>query len=108
MTEKGLPSQNYEANQLTKALRPNHGLSEEQVKEIRKRRRNHEDFDSIAKSMGLGPEQVKIASAPLRTPLKVRKRNTLNIDNKTYDLVVSCMNPGETIGQAAKRLILSK
>lgn len=101
-------SSTYEANPRTKELRPRIKLSDQQVEEVRQARKDGLDPSQIADRTGLPLEDIKIALAPLRTPLSSHRRRTLNASLAVYQHVMSQRRPGEPIKETLDRLILGK
>jgi len=98
----------YDANPVTKALRPQTNLSDQQIEEVRKACKEGQDPVAIAQQKGVPLEDVKIALASLRTPVNNPGRKTLNVSPEAHKKVMASRLPGESAKEATDRLLLGK
>lgn len=89
----------------TAALRPGLDLTEEQVTEARRMRRDGDHPREIAFRMGLAVEDVERALLAMRTPKADRSRASLNVTMAAREFVSNERRVGEAVHQTVDRLL---
>lgn len=88
----------------TKRLRPDIGLTNEEIAAIRRSRKTGATAWAIAKVYDLPIEKVEKAILAIRTPKRNASRGSLNVNLPTHDFVHAQRGPGEPVWECAARL----
>ena len=89
----------------TVALRPDVGLTDEQVDRARALRKQGNDPEAIAFTLGAPLEAVERALLAMRTPKPDRTRRTLNVTREAGALVHRERQEDEPVWQTVDRLL---
>ncbi len=98
-------SKKFDASEKTKALRPDIDLTNEQIDNVRRMRKDGHEFDYIEKRLGITNEQAKLAAANLRTRRDSKTRLTINVPPQVHEYIKNKKDKNETMGEALARLI---
>jgi len=90
---------------LTQALRPEVGLSEDEITTARRLRRDGESEQDIAEQLGVAVEVVQLALASMRTPTVRPTRRTINVGMNAYHEIIQQKNDGEALWQTMDRIL---
>ena len=89
----------------TAALRPDIGLTEAQVEEVRRLRKRRAEAPEIAEELGVEQEAVERALLAMRTPQPNPTRGTLNITREARAFILREQQNGEPLWATTDRLI---
>jgi len=99
------PGGDFNANPHTRMLRPATSLSDSEVSEARRMRRQGKSIEVIARFFAVSVEDMKVVLASLRTPVAYHRRRTANIGVQAYRKLCTEQRPGEPMWQTVDRLL---